>query len=210
MGLWERIHRLRREQSDKVDPRGAPIANDIEPREGEVVDESNAEDWRETSNPSDEIGDNQELDLKHRQDLARDKLTRHTQGTEQAETVINRTKSASKWLLGLSVGGAVTIFIIGIFSLPQTRELLNLIFGLSLSEKIGSKLNWHLYLLLFIPTTLMAVLSITLWVTGLKFAAQLYGGANTPRDEESNNGDLTTECVKAIQEAFKQYPGPGS
>ncbi|MBY6206901.1 MULTISPECIES: hypothetical protein [Halomonas] len=184
----------------------APDANDMRARD--AYDENG--DWGNDSASERTSADSNSLQERHQEGLTRDKLTRHTQGTQQVETVINRTKQASKWLLRFSVVGAITIFIIGLLSLPQVRELITFIPYINLPVDTPGKIHWSTYLLLFIPTTLMAVLSITLWVTGLRFSAQIYGGIT---DEEANSNDANTEniaeCLKTLQEAMKQTGNGG-
>lgn len=181
---------------------GEPEANDLQAANFKEEDG----DWGVDSPVEQSTVDSESLREQHQDNLSRDKVTRHAQGTEQVEAVINRTKSASKWLLTLCILGAITIFLIGLLSLPQIRELINLIPCLNLSTKILANIHWSTYLLLFLPTTLMAVLSITLWVTGLRFSAQIYGGITNEKD---SNNDNIGECLKTIQEAIKQT-GTGS
>ncbi|WP_237673675.1 hypothetical protein [Vreelandella profundi] len=164
-------------------------------------DEHNEEDWTETKSPEQTAQGSEELRKRHNDELDRDRVARHTQGTQQVEQIITRTKAASRNFLRLSVIGAITIFTIGIFSLPQTRELLNFIPRLELDMEVATSGHWIIYLLLFLPTTLMAVLGITLWITGLKFSAQIYGGM---KSEEGAASGTLSECVKTLGEIAKQ------
>ncbi|UYF99348.1 hypothetical protein [Halomonas sp. GD1P12] len=168
-------------------------------------DDYNEEDWTGTETPeqSDEVG--KKLRQRHDDDLNRDKVARHTQGTQQVEQIITRTKTASKNFLKLSVTGAIIIFLVGFFSLPQTREILNLFQWIELDADIANSGHWTIYLLLFLPTTLMAVLGITLWITGLKFSSQIYGGIQG--SEEKGTNETVSECFKTVQELLKQNSG---
>tara|TARA_R110002012_G_scaffold24038_1_gene80912 strand:+ start:214 stop:840 length:627 start_codon:yes stop_codon:yes gene_type:complete len=168
-------------------------------------DEHNEEDWTGTKTPEQAKQDGDKLRQRHNDDLDRDRVTRHTQGTQQVEQIITRTKDASKKFLILSVIGAITIFTIGIFSLPQSRELLNFLPRVELDTQIAASGHWIIYLLLFLPTTLMAVLGITLWITGLKFSSQIYGGIQGAEEKGSN--EAVSECLKTLQEVLKQGGG---
>lgn len=213
MALWHKLPWFSQEGSaPKAESEGTDEptpANFFEPKESSGDEEEEASWVSDESSEEDEAA-TQSLQRENQEGLERDKLARHTQGTQQVKTVITRTKDASKLLLVLSIGGAITIFLIGLLSLPQIRELLNMIPSVNLSETAVEDSHWQTYLLLFIPTTLMAVLSITLWVTGLRFSAQIYGGA-TNQEEGNNsnsmNSDTLTECVKALGEAAKQSNG---
>ena len=102
---------------------GEPEANDLQAADFKEEDG----DWGVDSPVEQTTVDSEALREQHQDNLSRDKVIRHAQGTEQVEAVINRTKSASKWLLTLCILGAITIFLIGLLSLPQVRELINFI-----------------------------------------------------------------------------------
>lgn len=210
MALWQRIPWFsRRGSAPLAESQGSdePDANIFEAKEPREEEEDS---WVSDESADADAAATRSLQSEHQAELGRDRLARHTQGTRQVETVITRTKQASKLLLVLSIVGAITIFFIGLLSLPQIRELINLIPYINLSEKTIENNHWQTYLLLFIPTTLMAVLSITLWVTGLRFSAQIYGGVANEEEGNSSNGannEAITECFKAIGEVAKQSNG---
>ncbi|MGE6581954.1 hypothetical protein ACQKD0_13205 [Vreelandella aquamarina] len=205
MSFLERYHRYlgkhtpKTSDSDEGDTESLGLGKRSNP------DEHNEEDWTGTKSPEQTKQDSEELRQRHIEDLDRDRVTRHTQGTQQVEQIITRTKAASKNFLKLSVAGASTIFVVGFFSLPQTREILNLCPWIELDADIATSGHWTIYLLLFLPTTLMAVLGITLWITGLKFSSQIYGGIQG--SEEKGSNETLSECLKTCQEILKQSSG---
>ncbi|WP_280569375.1 hypothetical protein [Chromohalobacter sp. 296-RDG] len=213
MTLWHKLPWTSRQGSaPKAESEGTDepsSANFFEAKEP-TGDEEQEESWVSEDSADEDAAATRSLQSESQEELGRDKLARHTQGTRQVETVITRTKQASKLLLVLSIIGAVIIFIIGLLSLPQVREIINFIPLFNLSETIADSTHWTTYLLLFIPTTLMAALSITLWVTGLRFSAQIYGGVSNEEEdsnENANNNDAMTECVRTLGEVAKQSNG---
>ncbi|WP_083023262.1 hypothetical protein [Vreelandella lionensis] len=205
MSFIERYHRYLGKHTPKTSDSDGGDTESLGLGKRSNPDEHNEEDWTGTNTPEQTKQDSEELQKRHIEDLDRDRVTRHTQGTQQVEQIITRTKTASKNFLMLSVTGAIIIFVVGFFSLPQTREILNLIPCINLDTDIAASGNWVIYLLLFLPTTLMAVLGITLWITGLKFSAQIYGGIQGAEEKGSN--EAVSECLKTVQELLKQSSG---
>lgn len=205
MSFFERFHRYLGKRTPKASDSDGGDTESLGLGKRSNPDEHNEEDWTGTKTPEQTEQDSEELRKRHNEDLDRDRVARHTQGTQQVEQIITRTKDASKNFLKLSVAGAITIFTIGFFSLPQTREILNLCPWIELDADIAASGHWVMYLLLFLPTTLMAVLGITLWITGLKFSSQIYGGIQG--EEEKGSSEALSECLKALQEALKQGGG---
>ena len=148
------------------------------------------EDLGENSSGEVEAESDKELRERSKRELDQDKLQRHVGGTQQVETVACVTKLASMFLLFLSVAGAIIVFALGVLALPQFRELF------CLPSLLSKPPHWQTYLLLIIPTTITAILSMTLWITGLRFASHIYGSAGQEDEEEA---DTAKEYLKVAQ-----------
>lgn len=118
------------------------------------------------------------------------RLQRHKKGTDQVERILKSGHLTASLLIGLATFLACTIFWMGL------RALIN---------SIETDIAWYTQLLVFIPTTLLAILGITIWITSLKFSAQIYNGATDTSPEDSN---LASECIKLGLEAAKQNSSP--
>lgn len=125
-----------------------------------------------------------------RLELERSRLQRHRKGTDQVELILKSGHLTASLLIALASLLACTIFWMGL------RALVN---------SIETKIAWYTQLLVFIPTTLLAILGITVWITSLKFSAQIYNGATDTSPEDSS---LVSECIKLGLEATKQNSSP--
>ncbi|MFS8173302.1 hypothetical protein [Vreelandella titanicae] len=115
------------------------------------------------------------------------RIDRHQKGTEQVGKILAWAHITASMLLLVATLLAITVFFVGSRIITVTG-----------TEDAIPAHSWTTYLLVLAPVTLLALLGITIWVTSLKFSAQIYNGAT---ESDNNDSDswlkvLVTECLK--------------
>lgn len=134
------------------------------------------------------------------------------QGRITATSVIRYTKFIAVTALVLSLVYTFVIFLIGMASIEGGQSILSKLPFLNhlVPDSIGQAASeattpngWSTYFLLAFPATLTAVLGITVWVSGLRYAMSFYA------DKEPIQQDDSPSTQSLLLEIAKRLP-PGS
>lgn len=130
------------------------------------------------------------------------------QGRITATSVIRYTKIIAVTALVLSLIYTFIIFLIGMASVEGGQAILSQIpfFNQLVPEASDTTPasettpnGWSTYFLLALPATLTAVLGITVWVSGLRYAMSFYSDKEpTQQDDSLGTNSLLAEILKRL------------
>lgn len=134
------------------------------------------------------------------------------QGRITATSVIRYTKIIAVAALVLSLIYTAVIFLIGMASVEGGQVILSKLpllkhlvpdASATATTAAATTNGWSTYFLLAFPATLTAVLGITVWVSGLRYAMSFYS------DKEPNQQDDSLGTQSLLIEILKKLP-PGN